>query len=637
MTTVAGYVGSKPTAKHVTIQSLMIEKLRHRSPPGFAAIELAGGFFLQSLYCPGESHHSLPAIDRDRDIHVVGSLRLDNRLELAALLDLVQPLPSDTELALAAYIKWGDRFPEHFLGDFTCAIWDGELNRLLCVRDQLGVRPFYYAHVDGDFIFASEPDAILSNPGFPRRLNQEMITDLVCGIVTSHSQTNFLDLQKLAPAHVLILENGAIRTNRYWSPPPIGTYQTKSEAELIGEFRDLFLQAVACRIPSTNALGSALSGGLDSSSIVRAAVHHLATQNRLPLKTFSIVFDETPEHNERDYQESVVAMGGVAHTFVPGDCHSQLQNVHDWLRRHSGPVIAPGFAMGDMFLNAIQKEGVQVFLDGLGGDEVVSHGALRWKELALKGDWVKLAIDQWRSSSKTGLNPFSLFWRVFASFGPLRPLIWRVRHLRDRLMSPRVLRSNRYKSSDGVGVLLSPQHPDFEAVTQRMGAFSAIRQNARTEQEDHFGFLFAPLQAYAIEYLDQDNFAKGVEARYPFWDRRLVEFCVTLPAELKVRNGWSRYILRHAMEGLLPKKVQWRTDKFNFMPQIGTGLASYDLDTLQRVLIDKKDAYEGLMNGDFIQEAFDAIKSSEGKADDLFTSALLRAASVALFLEAEET
>lgn len=614
----------------------MIEKLRHRSPPGFTPLPITSGFILQSLYCPGEAHHSMPAIDDDRDIHVVGSVRLDNRLELAALLNLAQPLPSDTELVLAAYIKWGDRFPEYLLGDFTCAIWDGALERLVCVRDQLGVRPFYYAHVDGDFFFASEPDAILSTPGFPRRVNQEMITDLVCGIVTSHSQTNYLDLHRLPPAHMLILEKGAVQTSRYWSPPSTGTYQTKSESELISEFRSLFLQAVACRIPSTNALGSALSGGLDSSSIVRAAVDHLTAQNRLPLKTFSLVFDETPEHNERDYQESVVAMGGVAHTFVPGDCHSQLQNVHDWLRRHGGPVIAPGFAMGDLILGAIQQEGVQVYLDGLGGDEVVSHGAMRWKELALKGDWIKLAIDQWRSRNNTGLNPFSLFWRAFASFGPLRPLIWRMRHLRDRLLTPWLRSSNPFKGSDGVGVLLSIEHPDFEAATQKMGAFAAIRQNARTEQEDHFGILFAPLQAYAIEYLDQDNFAKGVEARYPFWDRRLVEFCLTLPAELKLKNGWSRYILRHAMEGLLPKKVQWRTDKFNFMPQIGTGLASYDLDTLQRVLIDKKDAYEGLMNGDFIQEAFDAIKTSQGKVDDLCISVLLRAASVALFLEAEK-
>lgn len=635
MTTIAGYLGSQVSTKIAPTSSHLVEKLRHRSPPGFSTLNLPHGCLIQSLYSPGDDQSTLPAVDPTQDIQAVASLRLDNRVELAELLSLSSPLPPDTELVLAAYKKWGEDFPKFFLGDFTCAIWDGEKGRLICVRDQLGVRPFYYAYVEGIFIFASEPDAILSIESFPRRLNDEMITDLVCGIVTSHSQTNYLDLHRLPPAHVLILEREIVRTERYWSPPPIGTYQSKSESELIAEFRHLFLQAVACRIPKTNALGSALSGGLDSSSIVGAAVTHLAAQDRLPLKTFSLVFDETPEHNERDYQESVVAKGGVSHTFVAGDCHSQLQEVQSWLQRHGGPVIAPGFAMGDLILSAIKEAGVEVYLDGLGGDEVVSHGAMRWKELALNGQWLQLARDQWRSRTKTGLNPFETFWRAFASFGPLRPVIWRLRHLRDRLFRAPTDGAPRPQSSDGVGVLLSSSHPNFEAASARMAAFSAIRQTARTEQQDHYGILFAPLQAYAIEYLDQDNFAKGIEARYPFWDRRLVEFCLTLPAELKLKDGWSRYILRHAMEGLLPKKVQWRTDKFNFMPQIGTGLATYDLDTLQRVLIDKQSAYTGLMNVKFIKEAFEALKTSQGKVDDLCISVLLRAASVALFLEAE--
>ncbi len=198
---------------------------------------------------------------------------------------------SDAELVLRAYECWGEDCPNRLLGDFAFAIWDARNQRLFCARDYVGVKPFYYHRSASFFAFGSEIRAVLALDAVPRRLNESRLADFLVEELDREDEesTFYQDVQRLPAGHSLTVSPGRFAVRDYWNlkAPPVlklGSLREYGEA-----FREIFVDAVRCRLRSTHPVGSTLSGGIDSSSVVCTIRELLAAELKEPLHTISLV------------------------------------------------------------------------------------------------------------------------------------------------------------------------------------------------------------------------------------------------------------------------------------------------------------------------------------------------------------
>lgn len=296
----------------------MIDILAHRGPDGSNIwSERAVGFGHRMLWTTPESLlEKLPLVNQSGDLAITADARIDNRDELIAALafnDRPSEKITDSQLILAAYEKWGDRCLEHLLGDFAFAIWDGRNQIVFCARDHFGVKPFYYYYRAGQvFVFASEIKALLCLSEVPRRLNEVRIADYLTAMMEDKSNTSYQGILRLPPAHTMTVSyGGGIRLRSYWSVDPSRELRLNSDEEYADAFRELFTEAVRCRVRSAFPVGSHLSGGLDSSYITCIARELLPQEAGSVLHTFSNIFDDVAQCDERPFIEAVLAQGGL--------------------------------------------------------------------------------------------------------------------------------------------------------------------------------------------------------------------------------------------------------------------------------------------------------------------------------------
>src|SRR2546425_624531 len=299
----------------------MLARLEHRGPDGTGAwregpVALGHGMLHTT---PESLREQQPLVGTRGDLVLAADARIDNRGELCSLL----PAPSDAtdaELILAAYERWGEHCPEHLLGDFAFAIWDGRTERLFCARDHFGVKPLYYHHRPGRlFAFASEIKGLLALADIPRRLNETRVAAYLVPLFEDKEVTFYEEILRLPPAHRLTVNRDGARTERYWALDPGHELRLGSDEAYAEAFRELFTDAVRCRLRSAFPVGAMLSGGLDSSSIVCVARRLVAADGGARLHTISANFDEPPQIAERRFLNAVVAQNGVRPHYLRGD------------------------------------------------------------------------------------------------------------------------------------------------------------------------------------------------------------------------------------------------------------------------------------------------------------------------------
>ena len=589
----------------------MLMAMAHRSPDGSAAwhdrsIALGHG---QLSTLPDVRSANLPLTEGD--LTITADIRLDNRDELIAALAFGTRPVTDAALVLAAYRQWSEDCPTHLLGDFAFAIWDGGRNLLFCARDHLGVKPFYYHAAAGAFAFASEIKALFAFDGISRTLNEARVADYLAGMVTDVQSTLYADIFRLPPHHSLTVSTSGRQLRSYWRLAPSVAMPGD---DLIERFRELFSNAVRCRLVGPGRIGAMLSGGLDSSSIASVAAPLVTSAGGLPLATLSVVFDKTPAWNERPFIDAVLASCVFDPSFIESDDVAPFADLDRILIEQEGAFLAPGLAISRQLYAAAAGRGIRILLDGHGGDEVVSHGYGRLHELARAHRWFAL----WREASGVSRTYGDHTWHVFRAYlslyGPLRRIpFWRAASRARRHMSRLTGHANgRLASTDWINADLAAR-TDLAAryrAQRRLEAEATVSEQTRQEW-----FLSSGMVPHAFEVLDRAAGAAGVEPRYPFWDKRLVEFCLGLPSEAKLQDGWSRLILRRAMQGILPDMVQWRRDKLDFAPHLIRGMLAHHGDLLEQILIADSDGIGSFVNLGAVTAAYRRILEREVVAD----------------------
>jgi asparagine synthase (glutamine-hydrolysing) len=607
----------------------MLQTLAHRGPDSMSVwhwgpIGLGHGL-LHTL--PEECSQPQPIVAGE--LAITADARLDNRDELLASLGLVDRSIGDAALILAAYRRWGEDCPSRLLGDFAFVLWDGRSATLFCARDHVGIKPFYYYAGADRFVFASEIKALLALTRLPREINEARVADFLVAMVSDTSSTLYSDIFRLPAGHYLVVTPFHRRLQRYWLTQASDTIL---DGDPVEQFRSLFTMAVRCRLRGTPPIGAMLSGGLDSSSVACVAATISREERVQSLPTFSLVFDKTPARSERPFIEAVLAQGTFDPCFVAADLFPAFADFDQILAKQDGLFLAPGLAINSQVYQTAAKRGVRVLLDGHGGDEVVSHGFGRLKELAIAGRW----IDLWRQAGGEADIYGTPAWRIFAAyvsrFGPSSRVLLPGRRAAQRVL--RRLRRSRSNVENRPAWIrfINPELAARTDVAARYRAHRASMVDYESEAEQHRNALFAPLQPYALEVLDRAAAGAGIEPRYPFWDKRLVEFCLALPADAKLNGGWPRMILRRAMDGILPSAVQWRRDKFDFTPHIIRGMLAHHRSMLDDILLEDAEDVGSYVDLAAVRAAYRRVLQQVDAANGYDVHAIWRTVVLALWL-----
>jgi asparagine synthase (glutamine-hydrolysing) len=357
----------------------------------------------------------------------------------------------------------------------------------------------------------------------------------------------------------------------YWRLDPGRELRRESDAEYAEAFRELFTDAVRCRLRSAAPVAAALSGGLDSSSMVCVARAIREGAGMGPLATYTARFPTIPACDEGAYVAAVEAQGGLAPRHLRGDTLDPLGDLEETPDLEGETFHAPGYYMHGALYRAARGDGLRVFLEGTGGDSVVSHGTGYLHDLARRGRWLALGREARQLSRSFDRPTWRTLRGVAASAAP--PLIrraWR-RGRRQGLLGPPPIRAD-FARRIGLEERLRAAEP-----TWRGG-------DAEGARREHWRLLTSARLAGILETLAAAAGAAGVDVRDPFLDRRMMEFCLALPASQKIRHGRTRVVARHALDGLLPPEIRDRPGKAPIDRMLGSALAVYGRARLDRLM-----------------------------------------------------
>lgn len=468
---------------------------------------------------------------------ITADARLDARPELLKELEHrgheTQPGTADSELILHAYAAWGTACVDHLQGDFSFGIWDARNKQLFCARDHFGIKPFYYSHVGGAFLFSNTLNCVRLYPEVSGELNDAAIGDfLLFGLNYDNSTTSFRDIQRLAPAHCLTLSANGLRIKQYWKPPTEGRIRYSKPEEYVENFQFLLQAAVGDRL-RTDRVGILLSGGLDSSSVAAVAKGVSARNNRnTEIFSYTHVYESLIPHNDGEYALEVAKFLSISSKFIPLD-HTQIFEHWDdpqltWPEPNSNPLVDGIFDSYRIF-----SDDCRVVLSGEGGDDVMRFQMWPYvKDLRRNREWRRL-----------GTEVANYIWA--------RPFPWR--GIRARFL--RLARRDPYQ----------PVFPNWLApeLTSRLNLGARWKEGWElpktwmTHPINPGGYASLALPQWTLMF-EQENAGVThypVETRYPLLDLRIVNYLLALPT-----FPWffQKTLLRVAMEGRLPERVRLR-------------------------------------------------------------------------------
>jgi asparagine synthase (glutamine-hydrolysing) len=467
--------------------------------------------------------------------------RLDGRAALLERLGLADdPALPDEAVVAAAYGRWGEAFVHHLSGDFALALWDPARHKLLLARDPLGMRALYLARTPDTLLFASQARALFAHPEVSRSLDELRIAQYLARCFVDTTRTFFRGVSRLAPGHLLVATGGAVDVRRTFSLDPDEQLPAQSSAAYAEQFRALFLDAVRTRMRTPRKLGCFLSGGLDSTGVY-GALKQLEPER--PVACFSARFLDFPEVDEGSWLALVPRHAGDERHELRADRLGPLDDVDRLHQLLDEPFHAPNLFLYVALARLAQQRGAPVLLDGLDGDTVVDHGFAHLRELLWGGRLRRLARALRAIKRRTGL--------------PYRTL------LHDALGAPahdcaQALLSRYGLARRGFLARDFARASGFCAEQRQHWEAQLARPTLRAA---HHAALTDPILPFYFEVHDKLAAALDVEHRHPYFDLRLVRFCLALPAEQRLHDGWDRVVQRRAFAGLAPDPIRARQSK----------------------------------------------------------------------------
>ena len=537
----------------------MISAIRHRGPDGFGFHETAqAGLAHARLSIIDLSTGDQPIRNEDGTVWVVFNGEIFNYIELRRDLESRGHrfyTQSDTEVIVHLYEEHGLEFVKALNGQFAIALWDAPRRRFVLARDRVGIRPVFYSVVDGRLLFGSEIKALLASQLLRASLNPDVLGQIFTYWAPLPGHCVFNDVHTLPPGHLLIAENGALRTQRYWDwdfdPQQVdGNRSTDSYRQ---ELRTLLIDAVRLQLRADVPVGAYLSGGLDS-SIITAIIKTLTDT---PLRTFSLSFADA-EFDEREFQQLMVQHLGTDHSEMVCTQASIAADFPRMIWHIESPVVRTAPTPLMALSQSVRKHGFKVVLTGEGADEVFAGYDL-FREARVRRFIARNPASKWRPRLLDRLYPYlrnapggsTALARQFFAQG--------FEHL-DR---PVFAHLPRWQTTRRIFRFM---HPDLQtrlATWDSLSAMEATLPAAITGWKPLGRDQYVEAQSLMSGYLlcsqgDRVAMANSIEGRFPYLDHRVIEFACALPPRLRLSGLNEKYLLREAFKDSLPQVVAKR-------------------------------------------------------------------------------
>ena len=520
----------------------------------------------------------------------------------------------DTEILPHLYERDGTSFPAGLRGMFGLAVWDGRERRLVVARDRLGIKPLYYAQRADLLVFASELKALLASGLVEPELDYEAIDAYLTFSFFPGPRTPLAGVSKLMPGHALVVERGNVQTERFWRYPEPRVGERRSE----DEYRELLLakldESVRLRLMSDVPLGAMLSGGLDSSLIVALMARHMTE----PVKTFAVGFAEAGE--------SELADARLVADFLGADHHELELSFNDdtvdlaELVWHLDEPLADLSSLGFLALSELASEHVTVALSGQGADELFG-GYLKHRAASLVGRWQRLP--QPVRSATGAIAPYAprRFRRAAETLTARDPV--------ERLLSM----SGRVDAGLRSRLMRGPLE----------GLDGAAARNAVLERLDGVSDDPLPTTLYIdgqlalvddmLHYFDRCSMAHSLEVRVPFLDHEFVELAATIPGDLKVRGGTTKYLLKRAARGIIPDSAIDKRKVGFFTGAVGGWFDAQADRAIADYLLRPDACYAEMLDPAVVRQLVDRHRADAGRAEShLLLSILLLEVWLTTFL-----
>jgi len=559
---IAGILSSDPV--NISRQRLkeMTDAIAHRGPDG-------EGFWINPSGQVGLGHRRLAIIDLSpaaaQPMHyldrytILHNGEIYNYLELKSILQskgYTFSSASDTEVILAAYDHYGPECLQYFDGMFAFAIWDQRERKLFAARDRFGEKPLFFYKDAAQFLFASEMKALWA-AGVKKESNRKLIFNFITIGYTQNPangfETFFNGISKLPARSYLTYsaDTGELTTSLYWDIKIWDSYNPGEEAA-IQQFTGLLSASVHRRMRSDVPLGTSLSGGLDSSSVVATMLAgakypaNISHRQKGPLQTFSAVFPGF----EKDESAYIRLAGNYFnldnHTTEPRSI-DLIRDLEKLVWHQEEPFLSSSIYAQYKVFGLAARHSIKVLLDGQGADELLAgyHKYYHW---------------YWQELYRTDKKAFVLELEAARESGVDDRWTWRNRLAANLPVYAGIFLKKKRSAS---------QRNSKELSRDFVGQFGISYYDI-----PHFDKLSGVLyyntfmngMEELLRYADRNSMAHGVEIRLPFLDHELVEFLFSLPSHFKIREGWTKWLLRTSMEGCLPEEIVWRKDKTGYEP-----------------------------------------------------------------------
>ncbi|MCO4089683.1 MAG: asparagine synthase (glutamine-hydrolyzing) [Limnohabitans sp.] len=543
---IAGFIKKSSSFESRLVINMMTDLISHRGPDG-------SGSYIDGQVVFG--HRRLSIIDLSNDghqpmHHVCGHLVITYNGEIYNYLEIREELiskghyfrsASDTEVILAAYLEWGVSCVDKFNGMWAFAIHDKKNNIIFCSRDRFGVKPFYYIDVDSGFYFGSEIRQLLP---FLKEIksNNKLLTDFLLTSISDHTdETFYKGISKLPAGHNLIyrLDENKFEINRFYELHSNVELRSLSPEDATDLYRSRLEESVKLRLRADVPVGTCLSGGLDSSSIASIAGPIYKRASGLNFSAITAI-SEQESNDESAYAKKVVDHSNLNWLQVKPSYQDFVDSLPSVVKSQEEPFGSTSLTMQYFVMKEARKQRIPVLLDGQGGDETLlgypkyygSYLASSFREGGASS-FLRALKDAGTNNSKMSLAN-AMFFLVGGLVAPARYLVYlsRSRYLAKIPAYPQHLTDFARKSLD-----------DFEL------------------QKLEITNTNLPV---LLRYEDKNSMAHSIETRLPFLDYRVVETALSLPRDCKIRGGWSKWVLRNAMDGRMPPEITWRKNKFGF-------------------------------------------------------------------------
>lgn len=553
---IAGIIQSNPNERGLVHLKKMTDVLAHRGPDG-------EGLWQNEANNALLGHRRLSIIDLttagQQPMLYMNRYTIIHNGEIYNYVELKETLyqkgyrfqsQTDTEIIVAAYDCWQDECVDHFDGMFSFAIWDEKEQQLFAARDRFGEKPFFYYFDGKQLVFASEIKALWA-AGVEKIANQKMLFNFITIGYTDNpakpEETFYENIQKLPPASCLYysLQEKELNIEQYWYIDPEKQNKKIKDVDAMEQFGNLFATSIKRRLRSDVSIGTSLSGGLDSSSVIAAIID----AKYLPYhpQAFTAIFPGF-EKDEFSFSQQVVNQYKLQQHTVSLSSNELLADWNKLCHYQEEPFGSASIYAQYKVYEIAKQQNVKVLLDGQGADETLAgygkYYKWYWQELFRNRKLFR--SKELKASKELGIKEKFDFKNMVAAYFPAVAT---------------VAMENQY-------LLKAIRHEDFTkdfVKLQSKEAYYTTPEHFTLNGVLHFNTCVHGLEEL-LRYADRNSMAHGREIRLPFLSHELVEFIFSLPANFKIRNGWTKWILRQSMAKSLPTEITWRREKVGFEP-----------------------------------------------------------------------